>query len=144
MVQSSYLISIYFVYAAISIGLTAVLARTLFRNGEIFLGDIFDTPEMAAAVNRLLVVGFYMLNLGYALLIFETNGAATMLEATEVMVTKIGLLLVSLGVIHFLNLLVFTKIRNRARGNNTLPVAPAGFAPVPPLPAAQPLAGTHG
>ena len=53
------------VYAAASLGLTIWLARTLFKNGEVFLEEVFaDNPRMARPVNHLLVVGFYLLNLG--------------------------------------------------------------------------------
>ena len=56
------------IYVAIAVGLTVWLARTLFRNGAAFLHDVFaDKPELAVAVNRLLVTGFYMLSLGYSL-----------------------------------------------------------------------------
>ena len=61
------LIPVYAAYGIISVTLTIWLARVLFRNGAVFLEDVFaDTPRMAEAVNRLLVVGFYLLNLGYA------------------------------------------------------------------------------
>ena len=56
----------YLTYVAISIGLTAWVARTLFRNGSLFLLDVFGGDErMAKAVNHLLVVGFWLINLGY-------------------------------------------------------------------------------
>jgi len=90
---------------------------------------------MAKAVNQLLVVGFYMLNLGYAFLIFQTNGASTGLEATENLVTKLGLLLVSLGVIHFVNMAVFWKIKRSGEMDRYVPAVPTTF--VPPPPAAQ-------
>jgi len=64
---TDHLLSVYLVYVSASIGLTIWLARTLFKNGEVFLEEVFaDNPRMASAVNRLLVVGFYLLNLGYA------------------------------------------------------------------------------
>ncbi|HEY3240524.1 MAG TPA: hypothetical protein VGL92_13215, partial [Acidimicrobiia bacterium] len=60
-----YVIAVYLIYSAVSIGLVVWLARTLFRSGGLFLEDVFaDNPALAAAVNRLLVIGFYLLNLG--------------------------------------------------------------------------------
>jgi hypothetical protein len=68
--QTSYLVPVYAAYALVTLTLTIWLARTLFKNGAIFLEDVFkDTPKMAGAVNQLLVVGFYLFNLGYAALI---------------------------------------------------------------------------
>lgn len=119
------LLWIYLIYGTAAIGLTIWLARTLFASGEIFLEDVFaDRPAMAHAVNRLLVVGFYMLNLGYALLIFRGINQPSPQEAIELLVNRLGVLLASLGVIHFLNIFVFWRIRDRQ----------AGQAGPPPLP----------
>lgn len=108
------LLWIYLIYGTAAVGLTIWLARTLFASGQIFLEDVFeDRPAMADAVNRLLVVGFYMLNLGYALLIFRGINQPTPQEAIELLVNRLGVLLASLGVIHFLNIFVFWRIRDR-------------------------------
>ena len=105
---------VYVVYTTIAVGLVVWLARTLYRNGEVFLEDVFASrPEMAGAVNRLLVIGFYMLNLGYALLLLPGFQAATPAEAADVLIRKLGVLLVTLGVIHFVNMYVFWRIRAR-------------------------------
>ena len=72
------LILIYAIYGTVAIGLVVWLARTLFANGTVFLSDVFDAkPGMAEAVNRLLVIGFYMLNLGYALLLLPGGDRPT-------------------------------------------------------------------
>jgi hypothetical protein len=109
------LVTVYLIYAAASLVLTVWLARTLFKNGEVFLEEVFaDNPRMASAVNRLLVVGFYLLNLGYALLTLKADGGATTgIAAIEVLAMKLGALLLSLGVLHFCNLLLFHRIRRR-------------------------------
>src|SRR4029079_14544642 len=74
--QTDYLVPVYLVYAAVSVALTIWLARTLFTNGTVFLSDVFpNTPKLAEAVNRLLVVGFYLFNLGYACLLLKASPA---------------------------------------------------------------------
>ena len=111
-----YLISVYVLYGLVSVGLTMWLARTLYQNGAVFLEDVFDNDlRMAVAVNKLLVTGFYMLNLGYAFLLLQANAADDALSAVEILVRKLGLLLVSLGVIHFANMYLFYRLRRRAR-----------------------------
>jgi hypothetical protein len=132
-----YLVPVYVAYAATALGLTILLARVLFRNGAVFLEDVFkDKPRMAEAVNRLLVVGFYLLNLGYAALILKATGAATAVEAVEVLAWKLGGLLVSLGVMHFFNMMLFWRIRRRAQiAVLPPPVAPQMHLGAPP--------GTH-
>lgn len=139
MSSDRYVIAVYVIYSATSIGLVVWLARTLFRNGAVFLEDVFaDKPQLAASVNRLLVIGFYLLNLGFALLILQARAAVDALSATEVLVHRLGTLLMSLGVLHLLNMFVFYRIRRRAEMG---PVPPKAQS-VPPVnwgpPAGQP------
>lgn len=118
----------YLVYAVVAIGLTVWLASTLFRNGALFLEEVFvDNPAMAKAVNHLLVVGFYMLNLGWAFLNLRGDRPVDGVEAVENLASKLGLLLLTLGVIHFANLYVFQRIR-RGRQAEHLPPIQASFA----------------
>ena len=131
-------IVVYAVYVVIAALLTAWLARTLFRSGVAFLHDVFsDRPELADAVNRLLVVGFYMLNLGYALYILRAARGLDAFEAVQFLVNRLAILLVTLAGMHFLNVLVFWRIRAR-REQRMLPapVAPQVFMPANPAPAA--------
>lgn len=107
----------YLTYATASIGLTVWLARTLFKNGQVFLEDVFpDNPRMSGAVNQLLVVGFYLLNLGYAFLTLRVEETeVTVVQAIEVLALKLGALMIALGVIHFGNLYLFYRIRRRGQ-----------------------------
>jgi hypothetical protein len=118
----------------VAVGLTAWLARTLFRNGTAFLHDVFaDRPKLADAVNRLLVVGFYMLNLGYALYILRASRGLDAFEAVQFLVNRLAILLVSLAVLHFINVFVFWRIRaRREQREMPPPVAPQVLIPPPP------------
>ena len=129
----NYLVPIYVIYSVISVGLVVWLAHTLFKNGEVFLEDVFeDNPRLAKAVNHLLVVGFYMANLGYAALLLQTNAASDGVTAVELLVRKLGVLLVSLAVLHFANMYVFYRIRRRATASVLPPpVAPQVRVPTP-------------
>ena len=137
------LIPVYVIYAFTSVALIVWLARTLSKNGAIFLDGVFeDHPQMAEAVNRLLVVGFYMLNLGYAALLLRAEGAADPVVAVEVLVRKLGILLLSLGVLHFANMYVFHRIRRRA-GAAVLPPPVAPQAVFNPEGGVDAWAGLH-
>ena len=75
---------------ALAIGLVIWIARTLFKTGAVFLEDVFsENHKLAEAVNRLLVVGFYLVNLGYASFILKAFGATTVTEAIEVLAGKL-------------------------------------------------------
>lgn len=107
----------YLVYLIITVGLTVWVARTLLKNGEIFLVDIFKgNHEMAASVNNLLQVGFYLINIGYALsvlTIYETLfNLQAMLEGLSV---KVGTIILILGAMHFFNLFVLFKLRSKSK-----------------------------
>jgi hypothetical protein len=114
--HANYLVMVYAAYATLSIGLTVWLARTLFRNGAVFLEDVFhDSPRLADAVNRLLVIGFYLFNLGYACMLLKSDPANNPLAAIETLASKMGALLLSLALMHFFNLYLFHRLRRRAR-----------------------------
>jgi hypothetical protein len=114
---TDHLLSVYLVYVSASLGLTIWLARTLFKNGEVFLEEVFaDNPRMASAVNRLLVVGFYLLNLGYAFVTLKAGNAVnTRAEGIETLGVKLGSLLLVLGALHMGNLYLFHRIRRRGQ-----------------------------
>ena len=103
-------------YLVASIMLTIWVARTLFKNSRIFLVDTFrGNAELADSVNHLLVVGFYLINIGYVTLALQYGAKPRELAgAIEVLSTKVGLGLLVLGAMHFFNLAVFSKMRNRS------------------------------
>lgn len=113
----NYFILTYLVYLLVSIALTVWVARVLFKNGRIFLVDIFHgNNELADSVNKLLVVGFYLINIGYmSLALKETGGIPNTRVVVEVLSYKLGWIILILGAMHFLNLVVFFKLRNRAK-----------------------------
>src|SRR3977135_1972108 len=90
-------------YLSISIALTVWVARTLHKNGRIFLVDSFlGNAALADSVNHLLMVGFYLINIGYVALALKYGDKATDARtALEILSTKVGLVLVVLGVMHF-------------------------------------------
>jgi hypothetical protein len=106
----------YGVYLLASVAMTVWVGRTLFRNGRAFLLDAFDgNAALTDAVNRLLVVGFYLVNIGFVSLFLRTDGRIeTVRAAIEFLSGKLGVVLLVLGALHFLNLLAFGKARHRA------------------------------
>ena len=106
----------YVLYLAISIALTVWVARTLSSNGRVFLIDSFDgNAELADSVNHMLVVGFYLINMGYVTLALRLGAKPTTIQqGIEFLSTKIGLVLLVLGAMHFFNLFVIAKWGKRA------------------------------
>jgi hypothetical protein len=113
----NYFILTYAVYLMVSIALTIWVAKVLFTNGRVFLVDIFlGNTALADSVNKLLVVGFYLINIGYISLALKEAGViANVQTVIEVLSYKLGWIILILGGMHFLNLFVFFKLRNRAK-----------------------------
>ena len=123
----------YVVYLAISLTVTVWVARTLYRNGQIFLVDAFGgNAELAGSVNHLLVVGFYLINVGYVTHALTTDRQVDSLRAAIEMVSgKIGTILLVLGVMHFFNIYIFNRFRRHGQLKRSLPpVAPDRHIPV--------------
>ncbi len=113
----------YFAYLIISVALTIWVARTLHKNGRIFLVDSFMGNEnLADSVNHLLVAGFYLINMGYVTLALRYGDKTKDLQQLlETLSSKVGFVLFVLGIMHFMNLLIFSKMRKRAMLRNQPP-----------------------
>lgn len=96
----------YVLYLAISIGITIWVARTLSRNGEVFLIQCFGhNAELARSTNHLLVVGFYLVNIGFITLTLSLGTEPTTTpEAIRFLSSKVGLAVLVLGGMHFFNM----------------------------------------
>ncbi len=129
-----YIVWTYCAYLIVSLAVTVWVARTLHKNGRIFLIDAFHSNvELADSVNRLLLVGFYLVNIGYVTLTLRTEVKIEGLrESIELLSDKIGMVLLVLGAMHFSNLYVFSKMRKRAQQPaDRPPFPPDAFAPAP-------------
>jgi hypothetical protein len=125
----------YLAYLAVSIGLTVWVATTLSRNGMVFLEDVFADQKLARAINQLLVMGFYLLNLGYvAVAMRSAQQIPDASKALETLSMKVGLVLLVLGVLHFCNVFFLGRYRRgRIRQQQGMPpLPPAGRLPMYP------------
>jgi hypothetical protein len=138
-------VATYVAYLLVAVPLTVWVATTLSRNGAVFLADVFQgTEALAQAVNRLLVVGFYLLNLGFVSLYLRSGADVVDLRGLlEQLSVKIGVVTLVLGVVHFLNVWVFSAMRRRQRMDSfrSAPVAPQGYVGPLGTPAAYPAPG---
>jgi hypothetical protein len=126
-----YVIGCYVSYLIISLAVTVWVAHTLHKNGRVFLVDAFHGNEaLADSVNHLLVVGFYLINLGcVALYLKAGENLDSLRQAIEIVSDKIGIVLLVLGVMHFFNLFVFSRLRKRSQ-MDVNPNLPSAWPPV--------------
>ena len=107
------------IYLATSVAIALCVGWTLHKNGRVFLVEVYQGKEdLADSVNHLILVGFYLLSIGFvavAIRISAGIGLEDMGGAIQVVSTKVGLVLLVLGVTHFLNLMMFSRMRWRVR-----------------------------
>jgi len=117
----------YAVYLPIALLLTLYVSRTLFRNSKIYMLDIFKgREEIAFATNKLFETGFYLLNLGFALMILKINlYDNNYQELVEALSYKIGSFSIYLGIMLFINLYFFFRGKRKAK---------EGLKPIVPQP----------
>ena len=98
--------TVYALYLAITIGLPIWVARTLSSNGIVFLVQCFGhNQELARSTNHLLVVGFYLVNIGFITLTLSVGAEpASVPEAIRFLSSKVGLAVLVLGGMHFFNM----------------------------------------
>jgi hypothetical protein len=107
----------YLAYLLISVGLTFAVGQVLSRSGRLFLLDALGGSDGAASgISRLNVVTFYLISLGFVALTMRTSGGSvTARQAIELLVTKIGEVLLVLGVLYLASIAVLTRLRRRLR-----------------------------
>lgn len=121
----NHIIITYSLYLVITISLTIWVARSLFRNGKVFLIDIFHgNRELADSVNNLLLVGFYLVNVGYTVYTLQVGyNINNLREVIESLGVKVGFVILVLGAMHFLNLYIFFSLCRKAKNNQVMHVA---------------------
>ncbi|MEM7226918.1 MAG: hypothetical protein AAF495_28365 [Pseudomonadota bacterium] len=107
------MLSTYAIYIAVSLAITVWVGRSLNKNGRVFLVENFQGQEaLADSVNHLLLVGFYLVNVGFVTLALRYGEKPQdWVGVMEFLSTKIGLVIVVLGVMHFFNMHMLVKFR---------------------------------
>ncbi len=103
-------------YLAVAIAMTIWVARTLSTNGYLFLVDAFDAREdLARSINHMLVVGFYLINMGFVLLALRYGSRPIDAPgAMEYVSTKVGLAMLVLGAMHFVLMYAIARYGRRS------------------------------
>jgi hypothetical protein len=99
----------YGLYLVISIAMTIWVARVLSKSGEMFLVKCFgQDQELAASTNHLLVIGFYLVNIGFICTRLEGWKISTVDLIPDVG-SRVGLAVLVLGAMHFFNMFMIAK-----------------------------------
>lgn len=107
----------YTIYLPVVILLTFYVANSLFKNSIVYMKDIFNGRiEIAKATNTLFKIGFYLMNLGFALFILKITNTLTTAQTTiEALSSKVGGFSIYLGVMLFFNMYLFFRGKRVAK-----------------------------
>ncbi len=123
-ISDAFVVKAYLIYLPIAILLTALVSHKLFKSGKVFMLDIFNQREdIAYSTNKLFELGFYLINLGFALKILYINNIDNAKEMIEALANKIGFFAIYLGVMLFANLFLFfrgKKVASQKRRDKAL------------------------
>ncbi len=111
----------YFIYLPIMVFITVGLGYTFFKNGRVFILKQFNgDEEMTDFINRILLVGYYLFNLGYC---FYIVGDWVTLKHWPHLLTSlsqtIGTIVIALGIMHFINVTVLFLLGRKKRNQKT-------------------------
>lgn len=95
-----------FLYLLITFCVTVYVGKTLFTNGRYFLLKMFmDQAAITDAVNRILLTGYYLVNLGYvSIMLTVRTPVVTPGDLVASLCTSVGRIMLTLGVMHFINI----------------------------------------
>ena len=106
------LFNTYLIYLVISLGVVLSVGIVLYRKGKVFPYEAFDNRELADSINSLLLIGYYLINIGYTSLVLKAyDTPQNAAEMVEILSAKLGAVLIVLGIMHFFNILIFNRFR---------------------------------
>lgn len=95
-----------------------IVGQVLLRTGRTILEEAFGDRRVANSLNQLLAVLFHLGALGVLAVISTIDVPVT--GTVQTVVTKLGIVLLILGVAHGLLVLLLSRFRARARERETL------------------------
>lgn len=104
----NYNILSYAIYAFLAIYIVIIIGRYFHQNGRVFILSLFKNNEtLADTTNNLLLVAYYLFNIGYAILQFSYWEQIDKYQAIfSSVASKTGVLLLLLAGLHYNNMLV--------------------------------------
>ena len=104
----------YLLYLPASFYITVVVGRSLYTAGNDYLEACFEGhSELAHTCNRFLLLGYYLVNLGYATIsVSFWNSVSNPVHLAEELSLRLGMLIAGLACLHYFNLYAILKFRN--------------------------------
>lgn len=111
----NYNVIAYCIYGCITIYIIYWVGKLFYLNGRIFILRLFLHDEsMTDTTNNILLMAYYLFNIGYAVLQFSFWEDVTGIESLmSSIATKTGILVIILAVTHYFNILLIYLLSKR-------------------------------
>ena len=108
----NYNISVYFVFITLVSFIIIYVGRYFYTNGRVFIVSLLhDNVPLADNINRLLLVGYYLVNIGYAFIKLKQwpkiDAVATWFSS---LATNMATLILILALLHYMNMLIIYSL----------------------------------
>ncbi len=113
--MNNYNLISYLIYLPTTFYITVIVGWTLYKKGIVFLNDAFNSNiELASILNKFLLLGYYLLNLGYAAVsIHIFSEIYSFSQLIEELSKRIGLLMIGLAIMHYFNMYTFSHFNKQ-------------------------------
>ena len=77
-----------------------------YKHGEIYLIYLYNDALLVKGINNILLIGYYLVNLGYAIItIAYWESINSLFEMFNTLFTHLGRIIIGLAVLHYNNIL---------------------------------------
>lgn len=108
----------YIIYAPVAIYITVVVGYQCYKNGLVYVRSIFQDEKISQAINKILLIGYYLTNLGYAIMMIQSwEKVESLLEMLNALTTNLASIIIILAMLHYLNVAVLAMWRKTSNVN---------------------------
>ncbi len=105
-------IVIYTFHFLITVPLIVLVGWKCFTIGRIYLLDLFSDIHTCDSVNRILLIGYYLMNIGYVIFSLSEGVQTGTIDLFIVsLFTKIAKIILLVAVMHYINIFLLTHFR---------------------------------
>lgn len=101
----------YIIYLSITSFIIIKVGKICYQNGNVFVSQLIPNhEELCLKINQVLLVGYYLLNLGYcAMTLISWKKIAETNQLIEVIAYKSAIIICTISIMHYINIFLLTK-----------------------------------
>lgn len=101
----------YTIFLLITTYIIIVVGKLCYRNGNIFVLELIPNhKELCHQINKILLIGYYLINIGYcAMTLVSWSAITNFTELVSIISSKTAVILGILAILHYLNIFILTN-----------------------------------